>query len=369
MAAQPAQLSLCRRRITAVILFAGCVGLGAAASEALRSSFVGSPAETAVVSVLTALLFVFFALGGYALAANVLRGPEGEASRAAAPASLLEWCASCGEVIADQLSCPLCRHPQFEQKNRWVSNGLGPAGSMMIALVCIVLLSLGIGIAAGPAMGGERRVTVLVLLAALGLLIVFFSGAMLFATLRELADGLRGIRAWHYKANLATHGARCSVDATARTRGAQTLKLKGSTVIEAGAAEPMGVTFESIAAQRPLASTIRALHQLGLGQLWFETKILWSVNQAASALAQREMSTELMVSFAASSQGLVLEEPVHHALAWLSARAASPAKVASLWPLVAGDERFSKSLEVFKGSAADPLERTLLAALGRALAQ
>ena len=126
MVARSAQLKPRRRRITAAILFAGCLGFGAAASDAIRSSFVGTQAEMAIVTGLSLVLFFFTALAGYALAANVLRGPEGEAMRTAAPTSLLGWCASCGERVTDQLICPVCRHPLSEQDKRWTCTALGP---------------------------------------------------------------------------------------------------------------------------------------------------------------------------------------------------------------------------------------------------
>jgi hypothetical protein len=239
------------------------------------------------------------------------------------------------------------------------------------------VLCLGLGIAIGPYLEGERRIWANVAFGALGLVIAAVGLLGVYGGISVLWDSITERRIWKYDWAFRNAHAEGQASASAVTKRGRLVSASGSAKVLAS--EPSDpATAEPRDTQRPFARALFVLHGIGLAALWFESQVLWKLQppdflraDAASPTISREESYELMIRLGDTSQGMNVPSEVRRLLAMLNAKVASPLPIGELWQAVADDAEALALLEHFAPPAdAQPegVERLLLHRLGRSLA-
>lgn len=141
------------------------------------------------------------------------------------PAALLARCLGCGEPCAADAPCRVCALPPMDRR---AAVTVSPARAIDAALLgagASSLLCLGVFVAVGPWVDGERRVWVLCAMAALAVLLLLVGGAGLAGAVMDLVDRRR--RGASLVARWSTNDRWLSGDGHAR--GARVTGFKGSS--------------------------------------------------------------------------------------------------------------------------------------------
>ncbi|MEZ4393614.1 MAG: hypothetical protein R3A48_21305 [Polyangiales bacterium] len=177
--------TLSSRRWNALVYVLGAVFFTALGLGVLRASMRMHPGLASLLKGFIGLMFGSLSLGALLAAARALRPLRPP------PAELLARCLCCGERTPADAACPACGygvHPRAEliaaRPPEWPESLLFAGGAC--ALIC-----LGLFVAVGPWIDGERRLWVLVAMGALALLLLLVGGAGALGSAMSLLAALR----------------------------------------------------------------------------------------------------------------------------------------------------------------------------------
>jgi hypothetical protein len=161
-----AAVSARERWISAAVLLLGAVFFAALGIGVVRAPMHMNPALAWLLRGFIGMLFG--SLGGGALlgAVRTVR------PAVAPPAALLARCLGCGERCAADAACPVCALPVMDRAG---ATTVGPAAVIDAALLTLgsaSMVCLGVFVAVGPWVDGERRLWVLCAMGALAVLLL-----------------------------------------------------------------------------------------------------------------------------------------------------------------------------------------------------
>lgn len=158
--------TLSTRRGAAVIYLLGALFFAALGVGVVSAPAAMHPGLALLLRLFIGLLFGSLSLGALLAASRELRPAP------SAPSALLLRCLCCGEPCGAESACPSCAQPPHDraaalrcEPSRWIDAAL-------FALAAVGVLCLGIFVAVGPYVDGERRLWVLVAVGALAVLLI-----------------------------------------------------------------------------------------------------------------------------------------------------------------------------------------------------
>lgn len=362
-------------------LFLGAITLGVLGAEVS-----GPPILGVVLRGFFGLVVGGIAVGLAAVAVRVLFGaqPGAAGSGAPLPEAIRALCPACGRPASDAHWCPSCELPLAGRTVGWCPEERSRAVNLFLVCLGVGLLSLGVGIAAGPGLEGERRLWAMLAAFALGLLVAGFGAILAWGGAAVLLDDLRGITRWSYRFELRVAGASYSVSGSAVGARKGLAHAHGSATMAFALDALHGVRKpETVdAAQHAFARALAVLHAEGHVSLWWRRETRWSIGapvevpwfrRAASAPADAEVEgsveQQLMMQFLTARLDAAAR-PLLEVLAPM-ARGATP--VAALWRTFreagADPARLACRREPPAGEEADLqlAERAVAAEIGRPL--
>jgi hypothetical protein len=171
--------------VTTVAFVVGALLFGALASGVGGAPMRMHPGLAWLLRAFIVLLFGSLSLGSALGAWRSLRG------RPPLPRELASRCLACGTACSASEACPTCEQPPTERGSIAAVESGSWVDEFVTALGAASLPCLGVFVAIGPFLEGERRAWVLVATTALALLILPVGVVLLFGKLADLARRVR----------------------------------------------------------------------------------------------------------------------------------------------------------------------------------
>lgn len=220
------------------------------------------------------LMFGSLSLGALLAAARTLRPLRPP------PAELLARCLCCGERTPADAPCPACQQAPFAREAAIAAKPAEWPESLLLAAGACAPVCLGVFVAVGPWIDGERRVWVLVAMGAMAVLLLLVGGAGALGGLASFASALR------VGAKVSTSGefAGRTLSGDGFTRGAHVVRFDGFAVQRA----PLPSRAASEASYRQgvdtrLAETLATFEAAGLLELSEERSWRWTLEREDDA--------------------------------------------------------------------------------------
>jgi hypothetical protein len=152
--------------ISAAVLLLGAVFFAALGIGVVRAPMHMHPALAWLLRGFIGMLFG--SLGGGALLGAV----RAVRPAVAPPAALLARCLGCGERCASEAACPVCALPPMDREGAITVTPAGVIDAVLLAVGASSMVCLGVFVAVGPWIDGERRLWVLCAMGALAVLLL-----------------------------------------------------------------------------------------------------------------------------------------------------------------------------------------------------
>jgi hypothetical protein len=318
--------------------------MGAITVGVLGAEVSGPPLVGLLLRVFFGLVVGSIAVWMAAIASQALRPSAPSASLALAkiPRLLEELCPACGKISLAGRRCPACAFPLGGGAEGWRAEARSWLGNLMMLSLGAGLVCLGVVLAVGPFLDGERRIWASVAFVALALLVSGVGVLMLWGGGAVALEDLRGVERWVFRSEVEAGDALYQASATALVVKRSLAHARGSSAVKLSAAAVAGLGHAPalVPGQRAFARALSFLYQRGHVAIWAERETAWELGapRDAATFMQRPPEPQATTVKRTTSQRLLmrvaprfLDEAARPILEILPVRGYGTTPLAAVW--------------------------------------